>query len=155
MIPVIVGVVALAAGVLVGFLIRANIAKSSANTLEAQARQKSIEADEKVVKAGQEAATTLKRANEDAKSEAAQIRKDAEADVKSRRDEIARLERRISESEDDLRARTRKLDQRGAELDDRDEMLHGARLKLEKAADQHRIQLERIAGMTSSVVYAG
>ena len=150
MIPVIVGVVALAAGVLVGFLVRANIAKSSANTLEAQARQKSIEADEKVVKAGQEAATTLKRANEDAKSEAAQIRKDAEADVKSRRDEIARLERRISESEDDLRARTRKLDQRGAELDDRDEMLHGARLKLEKAADQHRIQLERIAGMTSS-----
>ena len=72
MIPVIVGVVALAAGVLVGFLIRSNIAKSSANTLEAQARQKAIEADGKVVKADQEAAGTLKRANEDAKSEAAQ-----------------------------------------------------------------------------------
>jgi len=150
MIPVIVGAVALAAGVLVGFLIRANIAKSSANTLEVQARQRAIEADEKLVKADHEAAATLKRANEDAKSEAAQIRTDAEADVKSRRDEIARLERRISESEDDLRERTRKLDRRGTELDERDEMLHGARLKLEKAADQHRIQLERIAGMTSS-----
>ena len=74
MIPVIVGVVALAAGVVVGFLIRANIAKSSANTLEAQARQKSIEADEKLVKADQEAAAVLRRANEDAKSEAAQVR---------------------------------------------------------------------------------
>ncbi len=150
MIPVIVGAVALAAGVLVGFLVRANIAKSSANTLEAQARQKGIEADEKLVRADQEAAATLKRANEDAKSEAAQIRKDAETDVKSRRDEIARLERRISESEEDLRERTRKLDLRGSELDERDEMLHGARLKLEKAADQHRVQLERVAGMTSS-----
>jgi len=148
MIPVIVGVVALAAGVLVGFLIRANMARSSANTLEAQARQKAIEADERLVKADQEAATVLKRANEDAKSDAVQVRKDAEADVQSRRDEIARLERRISDSEDDLRERTRKLDQRGAELDERDDMLHGARLKLEKAADQHRTQLERIAGMT-------
>ena len=42
MIPVIVGAVALAAGVLVGFLIRANIARSSATTLEAQAREKGI-----------------------------------------------------------------------------------------------------------------
>ena len=150
MIPVIVGVVALAAGVVVGFLIRANIAKSSANTLEAQARQKSIEADEKLVKADQEAAAVLRRANEDAKSEAAQVRRDAEDDVKSRRDEIARLERRISESEEDLRERTRKLDQRGAELDERDGILHDARMQLEKAADQHRTQLERVAGMTSS-----
>ena len=46
MIPVIVGAVALAAGVLVGFLIRANIAKSSANTLEAQARQDGIGVEE-------------------------------------------------------------------------------------------------------------
>src|SRR3954451_12567423 len=109
MIPVIVGAVALAAGVLVGFLIRANIAKSSANTLEAQARQKSIEADERLVKADQEAASALKRANEDAQSEAAQIRRAGEPDVKSPRDKFDRLERRISESEDDLRERTRKL----------------------------------------------
>src|SRR6476620_7545940 len=150
MIPVIVGVVAVAAGVTVGFLIRANIAKSSANTLEAQARQKAIEADEKLVRADQEAAAVLKRANEDAKSEAAQVRRDAEDDVKSRRDEIARLERRLSDSEEDLRERTRKLDQRGAELDERDGILHDARMQLEKAADQHRTQLERVAGMTSS-----
>ena len=70
--------------------------------------------------------------------------------MKSRRDEIARLERRISESEEDLRERTRKLDQRGAELDERDGILHDARMQLEKAADQHRTQLERVAGMTSS-----
>src|SRR3954471_18788719 len=150
MIPVIVGVVALAAGVVVGFLIRANIAKSRGSTREERARQRAIQADENLAKAGQEAASTLKQANEDAKSEAAQMRKDAEADVQSRRDEIARLERRISESEDDLRDRTRRMDQRGNELDERDEMLHGVRVKLEKAADQHRTQLERIAGMTSS-----
>ena len=150
MIPVIVGVVALAAGVVVGFLIRANIAKSSANTLEAQARQKLIEAEREARRGRPRGSGGPERANEDAKSEAAQVRRDAEDDVKSRRDEIARLERRISQSEEDLRERTRKLDQRGAELDERDGMLHDARMQLEKAADQHRTQLERVAGMTSS-----
>ena len=78
------------------------------------------------------------------------MRREAEEDVKSRRDEIARLERRILESEEEVRERTRKLDTRSGELDQRDEMLHDARLRLEQAADQHRAQLERIAGMTSS-----
>ena len=124
MTPVIVGVAALAVGVVVGFLVRTNIAKSSATDIEAQARQKAMEAESKVLAADQEAATVLRKANEDAKAEATQIRRDAEADVKSRRDEIARLERRISESEDDLRERTRKLDTRSTELEDRDEILH-------------------------------
>jgi ribonuclease Y len=78
------------------------------------------------------------------------VRREAEEDVKSRRDEIARLERRILESEEEVRERTRKLDTRSGELDQRDEMLHDARLRLEQAADQHRVQLERIAGMTYS-----
>jgi ribonuclease Y len=150
MIPVIVGVVALVAGATVGFLVRANMAKSSANTLEAQARQQVIAAEQKVLEANQEAATVLRKANEDAKADSAQVRREAEEDVKSRRDEIARLERRILESEEEVRERTRKLDTRSGELDQRDEMLHDARLRLEQAADQHRVQLERIAGMTSS-----
>jgi ribonuclease Y len=70
--------------------------------------------------------------------------------VKARRDEIARLERRISETEDELRARTRKLDDRVLELTERDEKLQEVRARLEKAAEQQRIQLERVAGMTSS-----
>ena len=150
MIPVIVGVAALVVGATVGFLVRANMAKSSANTLEAQARQQVIAAEQKVLEANQEAATVLRKANEDAKLDSAQVRREAEEDVKSRRDEIARLERRILESEEEVRERTRKLDTRSGELDQRDEMLHDARLRLEQAADQHRVQLERIAGMTSS-----
>jgi ribonuclease Y len=150
MTPVIVGVAAAAVGVVVGFLVRANMARSSATTLEAQAREKVMEADGKVLEANQEAAAVLRRAVEDAKAEAGQIRREAEEDVKARRGEIARLEHRISGSEDEIRERTHKLDTRSAELDDRDEMLHEVRMKLEKTADQHRTQLERIAGMTST-----
>jgi ribonucrease Y len=150
MTPVIVGVVALAIGAAVGFLIRANMAKTSTTTFEAQARQRLVDADEKVLEATQEAASVLRKATEEAKYEAGQIRRDAEEDVRSRRDEVVRLERRITDSEEDLRERGRKLDLRAGELDERDEMLHDARMQLERAADQHRTQLERIAGMTST-----
>ena len=99
MIPVIVGVAALVVGATVGFLVRANMAKSLARTPSRRRRaSKLIEAEQKVLEADQEAATVLRKANEDAKADAAQIRREAEEDVKSRRDEIARLERRIRET---------------------------------------------------------
>jgi ribonucrease Y len=150
MTAVIVGVVALILGGATGFLIRTNMARSSATTLEGQAQQKLVQADQKLVAAQEDAAQTLRKAIEDAKIDASQIRRDAEEDVKTRRDEVARLERRISETEDELRARTRKLDERVLELTERDERLQEVRARLEKAAEQHRIQLERVAGMTSS-----
>jgi len=150
MTAVIVGVVALIVGAAAGFLVRSSMARSSATTLERQAQQKLVQADQKLVASQEDAAQTLRKAIEDAKVDASQIRRDAEEDVKARRDEIARLERRISETEDELRARTRKLDDRVLELTERDEKLQEVRVRLEKAAEQQRIQLERVAGMTSS-----
>jgi ribonucrease Y len=150
MAPVIVGVAALIVGVAAGFLIRTNMARSSAHSLEAQAQQRLVQADQRTVQAEQEAAQTLRKALEDAKDDAAQIRREAEEDVKARRDEIARLERRIADTEDELRSRTAKLDLKAGELDERDEKLQEVRLRLERSADQQRIQLERVASMTSS-----
>ena len=150
MAPVIVGVVALIVGVAAGFLIRTNMARSSAQSLEAQAQQRLVQADQRTVQAEQEAAQTLRKALEDAKNDAAQVRREAEEDVKARREEIVRLERRIADTEDELRSRTAKLDLKAGELDERDEKLQEVRARLERSADQQRIQLERVASMTSS-----
>jgi ribonuclease Y len=150
MAPVIVGVVALLVGVAVGFLIRASMAQSSARSIEAQASRKLVEADQRLVQAEQESAQALRKSLEDAKAEAAQIRREAEEDVKARREDIARLERRIAGSEEELRGRTRKLDARAAELEERDQKLAEVRARLERSAEQHRAQLERVARMTSS-----
>jgi ribonuclease Y len=150
MAPVIVGVVALLVGVAAGFLIRVSMAQSSARSIEAQASRKLVEAEQKLVQADQESAQVLRSSLEDAKAQAAQIRREAEDDVKARREEIARLERRIAGSEDELRTRTQKLDARAVELEERDEKLAEVRVRLEKAAEQHRAQLERVARMTST-----
>jgi ribonucrease Y len=142
MVPVIIGIVALAVGVAAGFMIRATMATTSAHAIETKAQQTLVQAE-------QEAAQTLKKALADAKDEASQIRREAEEDVRARRDEIARLERRISGTEDELRARTQKLEARASELEERDQKLAEVRSRLERGAETQRAKLETIAGMTS------
>ena len=78
------------------------------------------------------------------------MRRDTEEDLKHRRDELGRLERRISESEADLRGRSQRIDARSLELKEREDKLTFVREQLEKATEQHKTQLERIAGMTSA-----
>jgi ribonuclease Y len=137
------------------------MAKSGARTIEAQAHQKLSQAqqdaeqvrrqaEQVLVQSEQDAAQTLRRSLEEAKADASQIRREAEEDVKARRDEIARLERRISEAEDEIRTRTTRLEARAQELEERDHTLAEVRARLEKAAEQHRTQLERVAGMTTT-----
>ena len=70
--------------------------------------------------------------------------------MKARRDEIARLERRISETEDELRARPASSTTASSSSRNATRSCSEVRARLEKAAEQQRIQLERVAGMTSS-----
>ena len=98
MVPVVVGIVALAVGIAAGFLIRKTMAASDAQSIEARAQKALLEAE-------READATRVRAIQEAREESATIRREAEEDVRARREEISRLESRILESETDLRKR--------------------------------------------------
>ena len=143
MVPVVVGIVALAVGIAAGFLIRKTMAASDAQSIEARAQKALLEAE-------READATRVRAIQEAREESATIRREAEEDVRARREEISRLESRILESETDLRKRVSTIESKTLELQERDEKLQFVREQLAKAADQHRAELERIAGMTSA-----
>jgi ribonucrease Y len=140
---VVAGLVGLVAGVVVGFVVRNAIGASNARSAEAQAKKNLLESEE-------EAARTRAHGLQESKDEAARMRRETEEDLKHRREEVARLERRITETEGDLRERGQRIDARTAELKEREDKLTFVREQLEKATDQHKAQLERIAGMTSS-----
>ena len=140
---VVIAIGALAVGAVGGFLYRKTIAASNAHSVESQAQKTLLAAQ-------QDAAQGLKQAVDDAKAQAVSIRREAEEDVRARRDEIARIERRITESEGEIRSKHAGAATRSAELDEREERLTYVREQLERATELHRAQLERIAGMTSS-----
>ena len=143
MVPVVVGILALVVGIAVGFFIRKTQAASNAQSIEARAEKLMLEAE-------READSTRVRALQESRDEAATIRREAEEDVRSRREEVARLEGRIGEEETELRKRGSALDAKAVELQQRGEKLQYVREQLERATEQHRAQLERIAGLTSA-----
>jgi ribonucrease Y len=141
--PVVIGVVCLIIGAAGGFLYRKNVAASQAHSLESRTQKMLLEAE-------READSTTKRALAEAKEEITAMRRDLDEDVRSRRDEVARMERRINEAEADLKQKSAAVEARVGELDEREDRLTYVRSQLEKATELHRAQLERIAGLTSS-----
>jgi ribonuclease Y len=142
MVPVLVGIAALIVGIAVGFLIRKTIGISNAQSVEAKAQKLLLEAE-------READVTVKRSLKEVKDEIAAMRRDAEEDVRLRREEVGRAEGRLAQAEEELRRRAKTLEDRSTELAERDEKLQFVREQLERATEVHRAELEKIAGMTS------
>ena len=142
MIAFLTGIVGLVLGFGAGFLYRKSVAASNAMSIEARAQQLLLDTQ-------RDADSAAKRTVQDAKDEASAMRREGEEDLRGRRDELARQERRMSEEQDELRVKAARIESRATELEERDEKLTYVRTQLEKATDLHRAQLEKIAGMTS------
>ena len=142
MIAFLTGIVGLVLGFGAGFLYRKSVAASNAMSIEARAQQLLLDTQ-------RDADSAAKRTLQDAKDEASAMRREGEEDLRGRRDELARQERRMTEEQEELRVKGARIEARATELEERDEKLTYVRTQLEKATDLHRAQLEKIAGMTS------
>ena len=143
MVPVLTALAGLLLGFAAGFLYRKSIAATNAQSIEARAQKLLLDAE-------READATSKRSIGEAKEEIATMRREADDDIRARRDEIVRQERRMSEAGNDLQAKIERADARAVELEERDEKLMYVRTQLERATELHRAQLEKIAGLTST-----
>ncbi|HYF12351.1 MAG TPA: Rnase Y domain-containing protein, partial [Actinomycetota bacterium] len=140
---VIVGIVAIAAGALVGYLIRNKLGSSNASSAEARAQRMVLDAE-------REAERLTRDALVEAKDEIVALRREAEEDLRVRRDELKRQEERLAQKEQSLDHKIDQLEKRATELDDRDSKLQLVRQQLEHAAEVHRHRLEEIAQLTAS-----
>ena len=116
MVPVLTGIAGLVLGFAAGFLYRKSIAASNAQSIEARAQTMRLEAE-------REASLAATRSLDEARAEIATMRREADEDIRARREEVARQERRMSETEGDLKAKLRRVDAREVELHERDEKL--------------------------------
>ena len=139
---VVVGLVALAAGFGVGFLVRKVLAQTQAESAEARAQKVILEAE-------REAERLTREALVEAKDEIGALRRDTEEEFRTRREEVKRQEERLSQKDQAAEAKIDELGRRAEELDDRDRTLQMVRQQLEHAAEQHRRRLEQVAQMTA------
>jgi ribonucrease Y len=142
MAPVIAGVVALVAGIAIGFVVRKTMAQSQAQSAESRAQKVVLDAE-------REAEQVVRTALVEVKEEIGAMRRDAEEEIRTRREEVKRQEARLGEKEEALDRKLAEIDRRSSEMDDRDQQLQKVRQHLEHSAEQHRQRLERVAQMTS------
>ena len=142
MAPVVAAIVAVVAGVMLGFLVRAAFAQTRAQSAESRAQKVVLEAE-------REAEKLVREALGQVTEEVGAMRRDAEEEIRSRREEVKRGEQRMSQKEEALERKLADVEGRSAELEDRDAKLQKVRQQLEQAAEQHRRQLEAVARMTS------
>jgi ribonuclease Y len=142
MVPVVVGVLGVAVGAGAMYLVRKSMAAQNAQSAESRAQRVVLDAE-------REAETVVKESLGEVKQEIAAMRREAEEDVRARRDEIGRQERRMTQTEEELRVKVADIERRRSELDDRDAKLHYVREQLERATELHKAQLEKIAAMTA------
>jgi ribonucrease Y len=142
MIAVIAALVALAVGVGLGFLIRGLTARAQVDSAENRARQ--ILEDAK-----REAESRKREVLVEAKDEAHKIRLETEAEVKERRQESTSIEKRLLAREEALDERSLGLDKKEQQISSRDGQLKKLQEDLSTAAEEHRVEMERLANMTS------
>jgi len=134
-------VLALAVGVGLGYLARRYLASSSLANAEREAER--VQRDAK-----REAETVLKEARLEAKEEVHRVRTEVETELRDRRAEVAALEQRMMQREEQLEARAAEQERRDQSLRDREANTERLTEELNAARDEAVAALERISGLS-------
>jgi ribonuclease Y len=139
---IIIAIVAIGAGVLLGFYLRKNFGEKQLDNARESAGR--IVAD-----AEKQAETLRKEALLEAKDEVFRLRADAEVEAKERRKEITNLENRLLQREESIERRAESLDKREHQLSSQLGQIEKRTKDLEDAIAEEQERLESLAGMTA------
>jgi len=133
-----VALVALAGGIAVGFVARSRWANQSVKV-----------AQEKAARIVADARTQQKDLILEAKEEKIRLQREAEDEARSRRNELAAVERRLTARDEQLDQRTDMLEQRDRKLLERDIELEKQRESLGKLNAERVAALEKVSAMSA------
>ena len=134
--------VALVAGLALGYLLRSLLRGRALSAAETRARRLVTEAEE-------EAQTTVRRSLAEVKDEIAAMRREAEEEIRTRRDEARRQEERQVRREEALEKKAAQVERAEAALNDDRAALAAKADELKAAGEDIRVRLERVATMTA------
>jgi ribonuclease Y len=135
---VVIGALALAIGGLVGYTLKFRIGKGQVEAANTSAARIVADAEAK----GRE--TLL-----EAKEEAIQLRGQTESELKTRRDEILRLEQRVASKEENLDRKIEALERRESDLGNQRQQLEQQRTQLDELRQKQLKEIERVARLSA------
>jgi len=131
-------VIGLAIGALLGYAIR-----------RGGTRDQELLAEQAATKLLADAQAKEKEILLDAKEGAIQVRAQAEQEVKTRRDEVQRLEQRVANREENLDRKIDALERREATFTEKEQQQEATRAELDELRKTKLAEVERVSGMTT------
>jgi len=136
---VVIGALALAVGALLGYTVKVRIGQGQVDA-----------ADRQAAKILEEAQSKQRETLLEAKEEAIRLRSQVETELKTRRDEVLRLEQRLVSKEENLDRKLEAQERREQELNSQREKLEERRGELEELRQQQLKEIERVAGLSAA-----
>lgn len=138
-VAIIVGILALAIGLLVGYILRKNIAEKTIGSAETKARNLVLDAENK-------AETIKKEMTLEAKEEIHRMRSEAERDVRERRGELQRQEKRLNQKEDYIDKKVENIERKEESITNKENNLIEKGKELDRVIEREMAELEKISG---------
>ncbi len=139
---IIICVIVLALGLLIGYILRKNIGEKAIGSAEQKARNLILDAQNK-------SETIKKEITLEAKEEAHRMRTDVEREVKERRAEIQRSERRLIQKEESVDRKLENIEKREDSITKHEQEILEKKKELEGFLEKQVAELEKISGLTA------
>jgi ribonuclease Y len=131
-------IVGLAIGALLGYAVK-----------RSGTRDTELLAEQNAAKLLSDAHAEVKEILLNAKEEAIQVRAQAENEVKTRRDEVLRLEQRVANREENLDRKLESLERRETTFTEKERLQEAARVEIDELRKAKLAEVERVSGLTS------
>ncbi|MBQ1471935.1 MAG: ribonuclease Y [Eubacterium sp.] len=142
LITVIVGIVAILLGILIGYILRKNIGEKTIGSAEQKARNLILDAENR--------SETIKKERQlEAKEEAHRMRSEVEKEVRERRAEVQRSERRLVQKEEAVDKKLESIEKKEERISQHEKDIVRKKNELEKTQDRQIAELEKISGYTA------
>lgn len=136
---VIAGVIALVVGLLIGYVLRKSLGEKEIGSAEQKAQNMLLEAEN-------QAENVKKEKILEAKEEAHRLRSDAESEVRERRNDVQKSERRLQQKEENLDKRSEGIERREEGLTKREHSMNEKHKEIDDYIAQQIDELEKISG---------
>lgn len=138
-IPIIVGIITLLLGILVGYIIRKTVGEKAIGSAEQKARNLILDAENR-------SETIRKEYVLEAKEEAHKLRSDADREIRERRSEISKSERRLIQKEESIDRKLENIEKKEESITNKEQSIISKQKELDHVIERQLEELEKISG---------
>ncbi len=139
---ILICIVVLVLGLLIGYILRKNIGEKAIGSAEQKAKNLILDAEKK-------SETIKKEITLEAKEEAHRMRTDVEREVRERRAEIQRSERRLIQKEESVDRKLENIEKREESITKHENQIQEKKKELDNFMAKQIEELEKISGLTA------